>query len=243
MTSSACACSSPICADSSLRSRTACATCWSPSPRPTTFNRRNVNRSVDESLDEISHIVELAGDTRLHGRRRRLGELRMSVRGTGRARACRRALRRPRAPRRRRRSASPTRSASQRLPTSPRCVRSLPAAVPIDRLVAARARHARTRRRERRSPRSRRAFAVSTDRSVASVDVRSRREPPATCAARTRCRRCTRSVPPRASTSAAMCAVAETLASDLAPRPPGKLYRAGIWSGAPQEVAVETSVG
>ena len=27
-----------------------------------TFNRRNVNRSVDESLDEISHIVELAGE-------------------------------------------------------------------------------------------------------------------------------------------------------------------------------------
>ena len=26
------------------------------------FNRRNVNRSVDESLDEISHIVELAGE-------------------------------------------------------------------------------------------------------------------------------------------------------------------------------------
>jgi len=26
------------------------------------FNRRNVNRSVDESLDEISRIVELAGE-------------------------------------------------------------------------------------------------------------------------------------------------------------------------------------
>src|ERR1035438_4175712 len=26
------------------------------------FNRRNVNRSVDESLDEISHIVQLAGE-------------------------------------------------------------------------------------------------------------------------------------------------------------------------------------
>jgi hydroxymethylglutaryl-CoA lyase len=42
---------------------------------------------------------------------------------------------------------------------------------------------------------------------------------------------------------AAMCAVAETLASDLGRDLPGKLYRAGIWSGAPQDVAVESGVG
>ncbi len=42
---------------------------------------------------------------------------------------------------------------------------------------------------------------------------------------------------------AAMCAVAEALASDLRRDLPGKLYRAGIWSRAPQEAGVETSVG
>ena len=41
----------------------------------------------------------------------------------------------------------------------------------------------------------------------------------------------------------AMCAVAETLASDLRRDLPGKLYRAGIWSGEPQETVAETSVG
>ena len=42
---------------------------------------------------------------------------------------------------------------------------------------------------------------------------------------------------------AAMCGVAETLASDLGRDLPGKLYRAGIWSREPQDVTVETSVG
>ncbi len=42
---------------------------------------------------------------------------------------------------------------------------------------------------------------------------------------------------------AAMCGVAETLASDLGRDLPGKLYRAGIWSREPQELTVETSVG
>ncbi len=42
---------------------------------------------------------------------------------------------------------------------------------------------------------------------------------------------------------AAMCGVAETLASDLGRDLPGKLYRAGIWSREPQAVTVETSVG
>ena len=42
---------------------------------------------------------------------------------------------------------------------------------------------------------------------------------------------------------AALCKVAETLASDLRRDLPGKLYRAGIWSGAPQEAPAETSVG
>ena len=41
----------------------------------------------------------------------------------------------------------------------------------------------------------------------------------------------------------AMCAVAETLASDLRRDLPGKLYRAGIWIGAPQEAVAETSIG
>jgi len=41
----------------------------------------------------------------------------------------------------------------------------------------------------------------------------------------------------------AMCVVAETLASDLRRDLPGKLYRAGIWSGEPQEAVAETSVG
>jgi isopropylmalate/homocitrate/citramalate synthase len=42
---------------------------------------------------------------------------------------------------------------------------------------------------------------------------------------------------------AAMCVVAEMLASDLRRDLPGKLYRAGIWSGAPEETVAETSVG
>jgi hydroxymethylglutaryl-CoA lyase len=41
----------------------------------------------------------------------------------------------------------------------------------------------------------------------------------------------------------ALCKVAEMLASDLRQDLPGKLYRAGIWSGAPQQAAAETSVG
>ena len=41
----------------------------------------------------------------------------------------------------------------------------------------------------------------------------------------------------------AMCVVAETLASDLHHDLPGKLYRAGIWSRAPQEAVAETSFG
>ncbi len=40
----------------------------------------------------------------------------------------------------------------------------------------------------------------------------------------------------------AMCAVAEALASELRRDLPGKLYRAGIWSRAPQEAVAETSV-
>jgi isopropylmalate/homocitrate/citramalate synthase len=41
----------------------------------------------------------------------------------------------------------------------------------------------------------------------------------------------------------ALCTVAEMLASDLRRDLPGKLYRAGVWSRAPQEAAAETSVG
>jgi hydroxymethylglutaryl-CoA lyase len=41
----------------------------------------------------------------------------------------------------------------------------------------------------------------------------------------------------------AMCTVAETLASDLRRHLPGKLYRAGIWTRLPQETPAETSVG
>jgi hydroxymethylglutaryl-CoA lyase len=41
----------------------------------------------------------------------------------------------------------------------------------------------------------------------------------------------------------AMCVVASTLASDLRRDLPGKLHRAGIWSRAPQETPAETSVG
>ncbi len=42
---------------------------------------------------------------------------------------------------------------------------------------------------------------------------------------------------------AAMCAVADVLASDLRRDLPGKLYRAGIWSREPQDVTMETGVG
>jgi isopropylmalate/homocitrate/citramalate synthase len=42
---------------------------------------------------------------------------------------------------------------------------------------------------------------------------------------------------------AAMCGVAETLASDLRRDLPGRLYRAGIWSRERQDVMVETDVG
>jgi hydroxymethylglutaryl-CoA lyase len=41
----------------------------------------------------------------------------------------------------------------------------------------------------------------------------------------------------------AMCAVADVLASDLRRDLPGRLYRAGIWSGASQEAIAETSFG
>jgi hydroxymethylglutaryl-CoA lyase len=41
----------------------------------------------------------------------------------------------------------------------------------------------------------------------------------------------------------AMCQVAEALAADLRRDLPGKLYRAGVWSRSPQEAVVETSVG
>jgi hydroxymethylglutaryl-CoA lyase len=41
----------------------------------------------------------------------------------------------------------------------------------------------------------------------------------------------------------AMCGVAETLAADLRRDLPGKLYRAGVWSRAPQEAVPETGVG
>jgi hydroxymethylglutaryl-CoA lyase len=41
----------------------------------------------------------------------------------------------------------------------------------------------------------------------------------------------------------AMCRVAETLATELGHALPGKLYRAGIWTGEPQAVAAKTSVG
>ncbi|HVC41799.1 MAG TPA: hydroxymethylglutaryl-CoA lyase [Candidatus Saccharimonadales bacterium] len=40
-----------------------------------------------------------------------------------------------------------------------------------------------------------------------------------------------------------MCAVAETLASDLRRDLPGRLYRAGTWSRSPEETPAETSVG
>jgi hydroxymethylglutaryl-CoA lyase len=42
---------------------------------------------------------------------------------------------------------------------------------------------------------------------------------------------------------AAMCRVAEELASELGQDLPGKLYRAGIWSRAPQDVAAKSGVG
>lgn len=41
----------------------------------------------------------------------------------------------------------------------------------------------------------------------------------------------------------AMCGVAETLEADLGRALPGKLYRAGVWSGEAVEPAVESSVG
>jgi hydroxymethylglutaryl-CoA lyase len=41
----------------------------------------------------------------------------------------------------------------------------------------------------------------------------------------------------------AMCGVAEELASELGHDLPGKLYRAGIWSRAPQDVAAKSGVG
>jgi hydroxymethylglutaryl-CoA lyase len=42
---------------------------------------------------------------------------------------------------------------------------------------------------------------------------------------------------------AAMCSVAEMLAADLRRDLPGKLYRAGIWSREPQDAPLETGVG
>ncbi len=56
------------------------------------FNRRNVNRSVAESLDDLDGVVADAGDGGLQRRRCGLGELRLPVRGRRGPTASRRPL-------------------------------------------------------------------------------------------------------------------------------------------------------
>ena len=205
------------------------------------FNRRNVNRSVAELLDEISHIVELAAE------RECAVDVALSVsfgcpfEGRRRARASRGTLR---GSRRSWCRGDRHRRHDRRCDT---CRRHHMCALVADAL-----------------PLERMSLHVHDTRGLGVANV--------VAAFEAGIRRFDGSVggvggcpfAPRATGNvcsedalqaldslgavtgidlAAMCGVAETLASDLGRDLPGKLYRAGIWSREPQEVTVETSVG
>lgn len=205
------------------------------------FNQRNVNRSVDESLDEISHIVELAGERActvdvavsvsfgcpFEGEvaPARVVELSADLAARGVAEV----------------GIADTIGVATPVDVTAMCA-LVAAAVPIDRLSL----HVHDTR------------GLGVANVVAAFAAGIRRFDGSVggiggCpfAPRSTGNVCTEDALQAlhaldAVTGidlAAMCAVAEALAGDLRHDLPGKLYRAGIWSRAPQEVGVETSVG
>ena len=205
------------------------------------FNRRNVNRSVNESLDEISHIVELAGERAcivdvavsvsfgcpFEGRvaPARVVELCADLIARGAAEV----------------GVADTIGVATPVDVTAMCALAA-ASVPIERLSL----HVHDTR------------GLGVANVIAAFDSGLRRFDGSVggvggCpfAPRSTGNVCTEDALQAlhalgAVTGidlAAMCAVAETLASDLRRDLPGKLYRAGIWSGEPQETVAETSVG
>jgi isopropylmalate/homocitrate/citramalate synthase len=205
------------------------------------FNRRNVNRSVNESLEEISHIVELAGERAcivdiaisvsfgcpFEGRiaPARVVELCADLVARGAAEV----------------GVADTIGVATPVDVTAMCALAA-ASVPIDRLSL----HVHDTR------------GLGVANVIAAFDSGVRRFDGSVggvggCpfAPRSTGNVCTEDALQAlhalgAVTGidlAAMCAVAETLASDLRRDLPGKLYRAGIWSGEPQESVAETSVG
>ncbi len=205
------------------------------------FNRRNVNRSVNESLDEISHIVELAGERAcivdvavsvsfgcpFEGRvaPARVVELCADLVARGAAEV----------------GVADTIGVATPVDVTAMCALAA-MSVPIDRLSL----HVHDTR------------GLGVANVIAAFDSGVRRFDGSVggvggCpfAPRSTGNVCTEDALQAlhalgAVTGidlAAMCAVAEMLASDLRRDLPGKLYRAGIWSGEPQETVAETSVG
>jgi isopropylmalate/homocitrate/citramalate synthase len=205
------------------------------------FNRRNVNRTVNESLDEISHIVELAGERActvdvavsvsfgcpFEGRvaPARVVELCAELFARGAAEV----------------GVADTIGVATPVDVTAMCALAA-ASVPIDRLSL----HVHDTR------------GLGVANVMAAFDAGVRRFDGSVggvggCpfAPRSTGNVCTEDALQALHALGAvtgidlgaMCAVAETLASDLRRDLPGKLYRAGIWSGAPQEAVAETSVG
>jgi isopropylmalate/homocitrate/citramalate synthase len=205
------------------------------------FNRRNVNRTVNESLDEISHIVELAGERActvdvavsvsfgcpFEGRvaPARVVELCADLVARGAAEV----------------GVADTIGVATPVDVTAMCALAA-VSVPIDRLSL----HVHDTR------------GLGVANVIAAFDAGVRRFDGSVggvggCpfAPRSTGNVCTEDALQALHALGAvtgidlgaMCAVAETLASDLRRDLPGKLYRAGIWSGAPQEAVAETSVG
>ena len=205
------------------------------------FNRRNVNRTVNESLDEFSHIVELAGERActvdaavsvsfgcpFEGRvaPARVVELCADLVARGAAEV----------------GVADTIGVATPVDVTAMCALAA-ASVPIDRLSL----HVHDTR------------GLGVANVIAAFDAGVRRFDGSVggvggCpfAPRSTGNVCTEDALQALHALGAvtgidlgaMCAVAETLASDLRRDLPGKLYRAGIWSGAPQEAVAETSVG
>jgi hydroxymethylglutaryl-CoA lyase len=205
------------------------------------FNRRNVNRSVDESLDEISHIVELAGERAcsvdvavsvsfgcpFEGPVApiRVVELcaDLAARGVGEI------------------GVADTIGVATPPDVSAMCALAA-AAVPIDRLSL----HVHDTR------------GLGVANVIAAFDAGVRRFDGSVggvggCpfAPRSTGNVCTedalQALHAKGAVTgidiAAMCVVAERLAADLRRDLPGKLYRAGVWSRAPESAASELSVG
>jgi hydroxymethylglutaryl-CoA lyase len=205
------------------------------------FNRRNVNRSVDESLDEISHIVELAGERDctvdvaisvsfgcpFEGEvaPERVVELcaELTTRGVAEV------------------GIADTIGVATPVDVQRLCALAA-AAVPIDRLSL----HVHDTR------------GLGVANVIAAFETGIRRFDGSVggvggCpfAPRSTGNVCSEDALQALSALgadtgidiAAMCSVAEMLAADLRRDLPGKLYRAGIWSRAPQDEPMETTVG